>query len=102
VADFETSALIRQLRASYLQSLVGKMAEFSDAAAAPNFKTIVRIGHQLKGSGRSYGIPEVSDLGARIEEAGENRRIALFEPLLAEFTEIMKHLTDDQQATEKM
>jgi len=38
------------------------------ALAASNFEEMRQIGHRMKGSGRSYGFAEVSELGKRIED----------------------------------
>jgi HPt (histidine-containing phosphotransfer) domain-containing protein len=92
--------ITRELRAAYIASVTSKLAEFAEASAARHFRIIVRIGHQLKGSGRSYGIPEISTLGARIEEAGLDRRVSLLEPLLAEFRNLVNRITESEPVPE--
>jgi len=94
VSDLQSMVITQELRAAYLQSVAAKLAEFAEAAQARHFRIIARIGHQLKGSGRSYGIPEISLLGARIEEAGQDRRVSLLDPLLAEFKNLMCRITE--------
>jgi HPt (histidine-containing phosphotransfer) domain-containing protein len=37
-----------------------------------DFESIVRIGHNLRGNGPSYGFPEVADLGERMEAAARS------------------------------
>jgi HPt (histidine-containing phosphotransfer) domain-containing protein len=91
---------MQELRTAYLKSLANKVTELGDAISARNFKTVARLGHQMKGSGCSYGLPEISDLGARIEDAGENRRVSLLEPLLAEFMAFMNQTLTQQAAQE--
>ncbi|HEY3295797.1 MAG TPA: Hpt domain-containing protein [bacterium] len=101
MAESQPSRVVKELRAAYLKSLAVKMTELAEALKARQFSAIVRLGHQLKGSGRSYGLPEISDLGARMEEAAENRRLTVLEPLLAEFEATMNHVADDQPTSEK-
>jgi HPt (histidine-containing phosphotransfer) domain-containing protein len=43
------------------------------ALARDDFETIARIGHNMRGNGDSYGFPEVSTLGARLETAANTR-----------------------------
>lgn len=101
MSETPSNLIMQELRALYRKSLADKMAEFAEAVAAKDFKTIVRLGHQMKGSGCSYGLPDISDLGTRMEEAGENRRVALLEPLLAEFRLFMNNAAENRTAPEK-
>jgi HPt (histidine-containing phosphotransfer) domain-containing protein len=39
------------------------------ALAAGDLVSVIKIGHQIKGSGGSYGFDEISRLGASIEQA---------------------------------
>lgn len=84
MSDFKNHSIMEELRRAYLKSLAAKMEELAAAIAGQDHRAAVRIGHQLKGSGKSYGFPDVSDLGATIEEAAANRRFAQLETLLFE------------------
>ena len=95
------NSVMQELRTSYLRSLAGKWDEFAEAATQRRFPTIVRIGHQMKGSGLSYGMPKFSDIGVRIEEAGENRRVLLLDSLLAEFKVLLKEAAEEMSPPEK-
>jgi len=44
-----------------------------EALHAGDFETVRRIGHNLKGSGGAYGLPEVSAIGRELEGAGRGR-----------------------------
>ncbi len=41
-----------------------------DALEERDFPTVQRLGHQMRGSGGCYGLPEVTEVGAELEEAG--------------------------------
>jgi len=41
------------------------------AAADGNWALVSRLGHDMKGSGKIYGLPRISAIGARIEQAGK-------------------------------
>jgi HPt (histidine-containing phosphotransfer) domain-containing protein len=90
--ESNANQIVQELRAAYVLSLGAKCAEFAEAVHTRNFKTIIRLGHQLRGSGTSYGFAEVSDLGMRMEGAADNRRMSLLEPMIAEFQDIVNRM----------
>jgi HPt (histidine-containing phosphotransfer) domain-containing protein len=58
------------------------------AAGAGDFETARSLGHQLKGSGGGYGFPEITRLGAEIEEAAkhhEGERLSRLAESLSEY-----------------
>jgi HPt (histidine-containing phosphotransfer) domain-containing protein len=48
------------------------------------FRAIERMGHNLKGVGRSYGLDGISDVGAKLQVAGQQRDAAQVRTLAAE------------------
>ncbi|MDD5089068.1 MAG: Hpt domain-containing protein [bacterium] len=94
-------SMLSGLRRSYLEALPGKLETLKQAVATLDFAELIRIGHQLKGSGRSYGFAPISDLGARIEQAAYDRRQALLEPILIEFRELIQQLSEVSEPMEK-
>lgn len=99
--DSTLNAMLSQLRRSYTESLPVKLDAMKQAAEKLDFAELARLGHQLKGSGRSYGLAEVSELGARIEQAAHDRRYALLDPILIEFRALIQHLSDATVPAEK-
>jgi HPt (histidine-containing phosphotransfer) domain-containing protein len=89
----EVQSVIAELRSAYLRSLSQRLEALHSAAAARDFKAILAHAHQLKGSGRSYGFPEISDLAARIEEAGQAHQGSVVESLLIELERAAQHLS---------
>lgn len=96
-----SNPVLEQLREGYLKSLADKLLALKKAAETHDFDAISRIGHQLKGSGRSYGFHEISELGGRIEQIGLDRRTALLDFMLVEFKTLLESLTNKSVATEK-
>ena len=88
----DVQSVVAELRGAYLRSLSQKVQALHTAAAARNFNEVLRHGHQLKGSGRSYGFPEVSDIGTRIEEAGQGHLGTVLESLLVELEREVQQL----------
>lgn len=52
-----------------------------------NFPEIIKVGHQLKGNGATFGYHELSDLGARLEMAAKKQDTEEVKKILEEFKE---------------
>lgn len=50
-----------------------------------NFKDLEKIGHQLKGNGETFGFPEISSIGSRLEIAAQSKDKKTVEQLVKEF-----------------
>jgi HPt (histidine-containing phosphotransfer) domain-containing protein len=89
----DVQSVVEQLRGAYLRSLSQRLPVLRDAALVRDFKVIQMHAHQLKGSGRSYGFPEISDIAARIEEAGQVHQGTVIESLLVELERAAQQLS---------
>jgi HPt (histidine-containing phosphotransfer) domain-containing protein len=70
------------LRALVPQFLTSKRADIAQTIAAlerGDYDSAVRVGHQLKGEGSSFGFDQVTAMGAQLElaAAGADRSLAL-------------------------
>ena len=54
----------------YLELRRAGLAALREALAAADFETVRRLGHTLKGSAGSFGLPRLAELGTAIENAG--------------------------------
>jgi len=76
-ANRETSDQIRinedvaDLVPEYLANMKIEIDKISQLLKDGKFDLIARIGHNLKGTGATFGFEKVSELGAQIEEAGK-------------------------------
>jgi HPt (histidine-containing phosphotransfer) domain-containing protein len=61
-------AMLQNLRNVYLQSLPEKWSRLEQLAAASNVAELKNEFHKLKGSGTTYGVPEISEMGAALEQ----------------------------------
>ncbi len=50
------------------------------------YEEIEKVGHQLKGNGTTFGHPELSNIGKKLEEAAQVQDIASLEITLKEFS----------------
>jgi len=57
----------------YLEHRARDIADLRRALDLGDFPTIVRIGHNLRGNGVSYGFPEVGAMGDALEAAATTR-----------------------------
>lgn len=64
---------VAELLPLFLELREAEPAAIRQAAADQNFKTLERLGHGLKGVGGSFGFPEISELGSRLETAVDRR-----------------------------
>jgi HPt (histidine-containing phosphotransfer) domain-containing protein len=59
-----------RLLPAFLDRRVRDLKVIEEELARNGFRVIERIGHNLKGIGRSYGFDGITDIGAAIENAG--------------------------------
>jgi HPt (histidine-containing phosphotransfer) domain-containing protein len=88
--------MMAELRKSYLKSFPQKLSALSDAFASRDFESLSRLGHQLKGSGQSYGFPEISRLGQEIENAALITECTQLDSILAELENTLKRITESR------
>ncbi len=64
------------------------------ALAGQNFPTIQKIGHDCKGIGTGYGFPQISKLGALIEQAAKAQDVARSETAIGDFESFLQTALD--------
>lgn len=60
---------IADLVPGYVARRREELAEWRSALAERDFGKLRRLAHNMKGTGRSFGLPDLSDLGGRLEQA---------------------------------
>ena len=68
-----STELPQELISQYLQACRGDLAQLKAALAAGEYETARRLGHQMKGTGKPYGYPELTQLGRAIEWAASKQ-----------------------------
>lgn len=51
------------------------------------FDEVERVGHQLKGNGATFGHPELSEIGKKLELAAQSKNLLSIEEGLKEFSD---------------
>ena len=69
--DFE--ALIKELRVDYLKSFPEKIATLQKFFAEKNWPSLENEFHKIKGTGKTYGVPEMSDVCGLMENICRNK-----------------------------
>jgi hypothetical protein len=59
----------------YINSRRRELPIFQELAEQANFDEIRRLSHNLKGTGTSYGFPDITRLGAGIEKASKEQNL---------------------------
>jgi HPt (histidine-containing phosphotransfer) domain-containing protein len=60
--------MMAELRAEYVASIPQKIADIKSHTAAGDRELLRNDFHKLKGTGKTYGIPEISELGLVFEK----------------------------------
>jgi HPt (histidine-containing phosphotransfer) domain-containing protein len=93
--------MMNSLRQSYVASFPQKLAAFSDAVETRQFEVLSRLGHQLKGSGTSYGFPELSQLGQAFEDAALIEENTCLKTLIPELEQVMKRIAEQKGSAQE-
>jgi HPt (histidine-containing phosphotransfer) domain-containing protein len=65
--------LVLPLLPEYLRNRAGDLVKLDAALAAGDFPALRKLGHNMRGSAGAYGLPPLSDIGARMEDAAVQR-----------------------------
>jgi len=57
---------------AYLQNCRLNVIVMLDALDRVDFETVTSLGHQMQGSGGSFGFQAITDIGAALQQAGES------------------------------
>ncbi|MEM1008693.1 MAG: response regulator, partial [Myxococcota bacterium] len=85
----------------YIRNLHQRIQKLHNALEHKNFEDIKMLGHKLKGSGASYGLDEITEIGRQIEVSAAHsppqtqRLQALIETLQSTLLEIKNRYTED-------
>ena len=85
-------AEIAELIPNYITSLQNTYQNLIHALKENDLETCNRLGHNLKGSGASYGFNFISEIGSYIEIASKNKQINIIESNLSELIKYLNNL----------
>ena len=85
--------LLQPLIPDYLKNRRLDLQRLADGLARKDFALLRKTGHDMAGSGGAYGLPPISDLGRRIEDAavaGDAAAVAMARDDLQVFLDTVK------------
>lgn len=59
--------MLGELKQEYLESIPNKIIEIKNHLNEENYELLRNDFHKIKGTGKTYGLPEISELGAVME-----------------------------------
>ncbi len=83
---------LEALRVRYVGQLSAKAAGLTAACQAQDIDAIRSIAHQLRGSGKSYGFDDITDVANEIELACQDHRLLEVEHLITRFRNLADSL----------
>lgn len=60
--------ILKQLQKNYVQGMPSKIKAMHECEKSSDYESLREEFHKIKGTGKTYGLPEVSDLGGLFEE----------------------------------
>ncbi len=72
-SDKKLSSVLADLKADYLRDLPRKIERLRTLTEANNWAALYDEYHKLKGTGKTYGFPEISQLCERLEHLSQKK-----------------------------
>ena len=76
----------------YLNNIRENFKKIPNALKQKNFELIYQIGHNMKGTGSSYGFVNISEIGKKLEKAGSDKNVAVITEGIAAMTEYLEKI----------
>ena len=83
------------LTREYLNARIGKARQLRKLVETKGFEEIATIGHQMAGSGGTYGFPELSELGRTLERAGNDGDMETVGTTVMQIETVLEKLASD-------
>jgi HPt (histidine-containing phosphotransfer) domain-containing protein len=80
------------LLGKYIENRKRDFKECLHSLKHQEYKSIEKVGHQLKGNGATFGHPELSSIGKKLEEAAQEQDVNTLEKSMKEFADWVKNL----------
>jgi len=86
----EVDPLVAPLVPGYLKNREADVPRLREALAAKDFALLRKLGHNMRGSAGAYGLPPLSEIGARIEDAAQAQDGAPIGPALEDLQQFLQ------------
>lgn len=75
-----------EIMVKYIERRKRDLEDCLSGLARNQFEDIERVGHQLKGNGATFGHPELSSIGKKLEQAAQVQDLETLQTALKEFS----------------
>jgi signal transduction histidine kinase/CheY-like chemotaxis protein/HPt (histidine-containing phosphotransfer) domain-containing protein len=86
VAAASDDDIMPELAAQFVSNIRRNPVAIASALARSDFDVIRSLGHNMKGTGTSYGFPAITDVGARLEQAAKDHSVEAIQAALQELS----------------
>jgi HPt (histidine-containing phosphotransfer) domain-containing protein len=76
-----------EIMLKYIERRKRDLEDCMTSLASHQYEDIERVGHQLKGNGATFGHPELSQIGKKLEQAAQVQDIETLQTALKEFSQ---------------
>jgi HPt (histidine-containing phosphotransfer) domain-containing protein len=83
---------LKDIIPAYLENRRKDLAAMPALLKEENFEALRIMGHKMRGSGGGYGLDFLTELGAKLEAAGETKNPGAIEAQLKELREFLESL----------
>jgi HPt (histidine-containing phosphotransfer) domain-containing protein len=80
------------IKREYVRDIKGHMHRLEALLEQKRWEDIYQIGHQLRGSGESYGFKEVSNIGGNVQKVASKHDAVKLRQWLSKLQEILEKL----------
>jgi signal transduction histidine kinase/CheY-like chemotaxis protein len=88
----EADSSLSALAPRYLENMEKQLKALRLAESLEEYSTIQRVGHNLHGTGTSFGFPRITELGVVLEQAAKGCAMSRIRPAITEFEHYLQHL----------
>jgi HPt (histidine-containing phosphotransfer) domain-containing protein len=92
----DVAPTVSSLTPRYLKNVEKEVQELRRAEAAEDYATIQRIGHNLHGTGGSFGFPRITEFGAAMEQAAKDKEMGRVRESLSQLENYVQQLQAGQ------
>ena len=78
------------LKKKYIERRKADLADCESLFKKKDFSSIEKIGHKMKGNGGTFGYPEITKIGEKIEKSSIKKDEKLIQEALSELTSWVK------------
>ena len=98
-AGFEISVAAKK---KYFSRRKVDLTNSRDALAQSNFSFLQNLGHQLSGNGLSFGFDKLSEIGALLEVAGQEKNLDQCKSLVDRFASALDEIAQNPLFTDEL